>query len=494
MQQPRVQIHEAPAPNRPGLAGTRLVHYGPLWDEHLESLRQQHHGPVAVLVCHGMGQQVRYETISSVAEAILRQAEAASGRASDVEVHVSRLKDSFLARAEIKWTDRDSQDHAVHVYEAYWAPLTEGQVTYWDTIKFLFAAAWNGLRYSVPFGPHTFDRWVFGGPKAMRIGRATFFGLICVLGFLVAQVVAIGFVLAQLASEYKNVLAQPMPWLHLHQLTNLEGWRTLLYDWLRWLGPFFPGHSILIHWEPFSRVWWSALVKLVGWFLLIAEVLLARYFIIEYVGDVAAYISPYKDSKFDALRQKIQKVGLDVGKVIYGFGAADFAVPHYEKIVVVGHSLGSVLAYDTLNALINLDNTSAPADQRYAVHRTRALLTFGSPLDKTAFIFRLQANNPQDWIREQLAASVQPLILDYVRYRPIPPTVPPPGFEWFNIWSRMDIISGELNYYDDPALPPNQRPCVINQRDPKARIPLVAHIQYWTNPLLRKQLYRFVTE
>ena len=327
----------------------------------------------------------------------------------------------------------------------------------------------------------------------MRIGRATFLALICVLGFLVAQVAAIGFALAELAREYKTVLAQPTPWVHLHELTSLEGWRTLLYDWFRWLGPFFPDHTVLIHGDSFSRAWWSALIKLVSWFLLIAEVLLARYFIVEYVGDVAAYISPYKDSKFDELRQKIQKVGLDVGKVIYGFGLPNVAVPHYDKIVVVGHSLGSVLAYDTLNALINFDNTSAPADQRHVVRRTRALVTFGSPLDKTAFIFRMQANSPQDWIREQLAASVQPLILDYVRYRPIPPVVPPPGFEWFNIWSRMDIISGQLNYYDDPALPPNRPPWLINQPDPKAWIPLAAHVQYWTNPLLREQLYRFVT-
>src|SRR5262249_49386609 len=95
-----------------------------------------------------------------------------------------------------------------------------------------------------------------------------------------------------------------------------------------------------------------------------------------------------KDSKFEELRQKIQKVGLDVGKVIYGFRLPDVAVPHYEKIVIVGHSLGSVLAYDTLNALINLDNTSDAADQRYVVSRTRALLTFGSHLDKPAFIFQ----------------------------------------------------------------------------------------------------------
>src|SRR6516162_1263291 len=132
MGDPEVQIEAARAPRRRGLAGTQLVHYGPLWDENLEHLRQQNRGPVAVLVCHGMGQQVRYETISSIAQAIRTQAEANGGAISDVEVHVSNLNDSFLARAEIKWTDADSQERTAHVYEAYWAPLTEGRVTYWD--------------------------------------------------------------------------------------------------------------------------------------------------------------------------------------------------------------------------------------------------------------------------------------------------------------------------------------------------------------------------
>lgn len=225
------------------------------------------------------------------------------------------------------------------------------------------------------------------------------------------------------------------------------------------------------------------------WFGLVGEAFFVRYFIIEYVGDVAAYVSPYKDSKFDELRQQIQKVGLDIGKVIYGFGASQETVPRYDKIVVVGHSLGSVLAYDTLDALINTDSVSAPADRRGVVARTRALITFGSPLDKTAFIFRMQVRDSQGWIREQMVASAQPLILDYARYRPAP-------FEWVNIWSKADIISGELNYYDDPddpRHPPNKPPCVVNMRDPKSWIPFYAHVQYWNNPSLREQLYDSVS-
>jgi hypothetical protein len=153
---------------------------------------------------------------------------------------------------------------------------------------------------------------------------------------------------------------------------------------------------------------------------------------------------------------------------------------------MVGHSLGSVLAYDTLNALINLDNVCPDNERRGVVRRTRALITFGSPLDKTAFIFRMQASRDEDWIREQLAASAQPLILSYEQYRPL-------TFRWVNIWSSMDIISGSLEYYDDPAGPPSPEQHVENLPDPQAWIPLAAHVQYWDGEVFRKELYRYAS-
>jgi hypothetical protein len=478
MDTPERQIDAAVPRGGSPRKGTPLVHYGAAAEDIFARTTGAAPGPVAVLVCHGMGQQVRFETISSVAEAIRTEASALGGIVSPVEVHLSSENDSLLARAELNWTDPNQNAHTVHVYEAYWAPITEGQVSYWDTVKFLLAAAWNGLWYSRLFRKSTFERWMFDGRKPMEISPLTFLAILCVLAFLVIQVGIIGYVLMELAQQYKVALSQPAP-----AATTLGGF---FHVWLHWLLPFFPGHQVLFHPNGFGAAWWRALGIFFGWILLVVEALVVRYFLIAYVGSVAAYISPYKDSKFEEIRTKIQNVGLSVGKVIYGFGPPQPAIPQYAKIVIAGHSLGSVLAYDTLNALINQDNVSAPADQRGVVQRTRALVTFGSPLDKTAFIFRMQTSSDQEWIREQLAASVQPLIVSYELFRP-------PSFEWINIWSRMDIISGELNYYDDPARPPNLSPCVQNKMDPKASIPLYAHVQYWSNPLLGQQLYRLVT-
>ena len=459
--------------------GTPLVRYGFTSDGTLEKRTAgRADEPVAVLVCHGMGQQVRYETISSVAEAIRIEVTAENGpeNVQPISVHLSYENGSFLARAELDWTDRDRKKHSVHVYEAYWAPLTEGRVTYRDTILFLLSAGYNGVKYSKLFRSSTFKRWMFDCRKDMRIGPATFFGIICVLLALTVEVALIAYVLVVLSNVSKEIWSRPIPAMGTHDFFRA---------FYHWLAAIFPILDTLRHPGNFGREWWHAAGAVALWIFLILQTFVVRYFLIQYVGDVAAYISPYKASKFDEIRTQIQNVGLGVGKTIYGFGPPAPTVPHYPRVVVVGHSLGSVLAYDTLNALINLDNVSAHHDRRNVVARTRALVTFGSPLDKTAFIFRMQARNDHEWIREQLAASVQPLIVSYKDYRP-------PSFDWINIWSRMDIISGELNYYDDPLLPANAAPCVQNMPDPKANIPLYAHVEYWNNAVLRQQLYKFV--
>jgi hypothetical protein len=186
--------------------------------------------------------------------------------------------------------------------------------------------------------------------------------------------------------------------------------------------------------------------------------------------------------------------------VIYGFGNTTI-VPDYQRVVIAGHSLGSVLAYDTLNAVINLDLTSATPGSKHVVERTKKLITFGSPLDKTAFLFRNQSNHVKDPLREQMASAFQPLILDYDLFRK-------PHF-WTNLWSPLDIVSGSLDYYDAPPLAHGQKPDpsdplaagypaphdprrVENLKDPAGTVPIMAHVQYWVGDLLAQTLYEAV--
>ena len=436
------------------------------------------HGPrpVAMLVCHGMGQQVRFETLGLVASSILTAAEKNRCTVDPNGVHLTRSDDSFLARAELKWTTPGGHQRELHLYEAYWAPVTESKVSYADTLQFLFQAAWRGFRCSRFMRASTFHRWMFGDMRRVVITAGTQVALILVALALAIEVGAIAFVTVRVAAGIKALSAFIWPaWPHLGGLSRLlEPFLFLLRCAMEAAKPFLPAYAVLVH-PALTSTWFIALGKTLLWLVLIAQAFFVRYFLIQYVGDVAAYISPFKDSKFDSIRTEIQQIGLKIGRAIYGFTGVP-GVPDYHRVVMVGHSLGSVLAYDTLNALINTDLVSAPHDRRDVQARTSHLITFGSPLDKTAFLFRNQSNHPKDPLREQLTAGFQPLILDYAFRQ---------NLTWINLWAPNDVISGSLDYYDLPNHPRH----VQNIEDPAGTVPFKAHVQYWGGEMLASVLY-----
>jgi hypothetical protein len=490
-----------------GISETRKTFVAPLPDAP---------APSAVLVFHGMGQQVRFETLSDLASAILDEAEARKGTVTDLHIGIAPRADTpgqFLARAEIAWTDKDGAGHAAHVYEAYWAPLTEGKVTYWETIEFLLEGGCNGLKSILTPKYWSFDRWVFGGFRPMAITKGTPIGLLLVVFVLLFTVAIIAMAGAAVAEIVKKINS-PNPSDAIKVVVEtiygqIEGpWNYLT----SWVAGWFHSSAASVHLpDPAANAhiglcWY--LFAVVVWGVLVGLVFFIRYFIVAYVGAVAGYLSPYKDSKFEELREAVQKVGMDAARLIYYGskptpGAADAApkiaeaewIPDYQNIVFVSHSLGTVLAYDTLNAIFNLENTSNPppvgppgANNR-AVERTRALITFGSPLDKTAFIYRAQFNRDTQIgrIREEMACAIQPLITDY-SFR-FDQKRTPHGPRWINLWSPKDIISGELIYFDYKKQAPSRDSLVCNIPDPACTIPLYAHVQYWGGELLRKTVY-----
>jgi len=230
----------------------------------------------------------------------------------------------------------------------------------------------------------------------------------------------------------------------------------------------------LSHWlaKAFSSPVWV-------WPFLVIVSAQVRTLLVEYVGDVTAYVASNKVDSFDELRTKIKALAKESLSAVYSAKSQTSDQFEYDHICVVGHSLGSVIAYDTLNRLI-ADDQLAGGPAR-VVDRTGLLLTFGSPLDKTAFFFSVIGKTTRH-IREQLAAVVQPLIQDRVARDKI---------EWVNVYSRNDIISGSLDFYQfSEPLPEGLQQVrkVVNVRDKDALVPLVAHVEYWTNQTVWSEL------
>ena len=199
--------------------------------------------------------------------------------------------------------------------------------------------------------------------------------------------------------------------------------------------------------------------------------LVVRRFVVQYLGDVAVYITPHALDRFHEIRRAVKQAVRTAVSAVYeatDVDAEGAARPRYDAVLLAGHSLGSVVIYDALNALLLRDAELKGADN--VRERTKLLLTFGSPLDKTAYFFR-QQGRAEVAVREALAASLQPLILNY-EYRTFP---------WINVHSSRDPIGNGLAFYDLPAAEAPEEKRVQNVEDPDALLPLAAHAEHWDN-------------
>jgi hypothetical protein len=493
----------------------------------------------AIIAWHGMGQQLPCQTVETVARG-LAKAERHRTRGSEpaVTARLVELGTRPLWRAELDVTDDHGRPHRVHVYEAYWAAYTEGKITLAETVKVLLDAGYHGVHYGL-LPPHVFQRFLFNRWVAFGLKSSLAALYLILLGTLFALIVVNFAIATVLPVKLLTGVFNPVSWPSdalLGQITVDLSWLALAFGlsalvftaayWsqkpnrrdvvtsvrrptlqqLIWIligatvlvtllvgtvvawqlfVSLFPG-AVSWRWRPFPslaaavRGVWDIpsalpLGAVIGvWLIAIAGSAAVRWFLLEFVGDSAIYVSSHKLNRFFETRQTIKATSLATAEAIYRYGG-------YARHILMGHSLGSVIAYDTLNRLLNDDRLASGA---LAVKdRTRLLLTFGSVLDKVAFLFRAQSEFSD--VREALAAATQPLISD-ADARP----------RWINIFSRHDFLGGSLEYFDptfgtagrplDPASPVPSP--VENIPDPGAWIPGLAHEQYWTNDALLNTL------
>lgn len=541
----------------------------------------------AIIVAHGMGQQIPYETIDQVTEGLQNEDARVRGttrdKLPDPDVRIIRIGEQYLRRAELRLSSAGGE-RAVHIYEAYWAPKPHGNVTLRDVIGFLLRAGLNGLT-NIRKQVH---RMLFGEFRKVPARFGDFIALTITLLFVLALVVLDAIVLAagtaqigtppewlgatlftdlsfvamlfnavaittgialSVALLRRNLAGRlPVPYAFVLDLllinavlftiaaalraallvavhrtiaravylpdlvTNARAFSTLLVLVTLLLGGIaWAARSIRL--GAISRIvleiafflivilgFWAAgmgwlvlagtsgLVASIGtapgwiasavwvWPFLILVSLIVRKFLVEFLGDVAVYVSSHTLDRFEELRNTIRNCVQGVVSSVYQIREND--ADAYDRVIVVGHSLGSVIVYDALNRAI-LEDQLAANSARVAA-RTAAIVTFGSPLDKIAYLFAVQSGKTSK-TREALVAAGLPLIQDY-KFRPP---------RWINIHAAHDIISGKLDLYDDRVnASPSQR--IENLPDPDATIPLIAHTEYWRNELLFKSIHKVI--
>jgi hypothetical protein len=567
----------------------------------------------AVWIVHGMGQQIPFETLDSLTTGILKVADRFGARIPGSRPRVTAVKfgpsgpggkEQVVERVEIDLQDKEDAKKScqLHLYEAYWAPVTEGAAKLSDVISFFFnggmRSIWNSGK---PFLRAMFpDESPAGPQQGMQQFKIPFRAVleVTLTLLLLLSLIAINAVIVSAGAAKASIPAFTMMrfdqhWKQLSAIAtgmcaialsfgvilflgemckpaNLARWKKLFISIVGWIGFSVTALTILasaalmstvtrFQWvahflkgmnsesvqgvstlfllaaaflvvvslvsraskrssgtelrgDPFlvflfvlsfalhlavipalvlvarseltlpaylpAIVQWAASLlanPLWVWPALIVLAKLVRDLLIQFPGDVAIYVDSNKLDRFCKIRQEIKQIASDSVTGIYTARSADDSSWEYSKIAIVGHSLGSVIAYDTLNKLLNLDDITG--NHVDVEKRTCLLETFGSPLDKIAFFFTIQGKETFH-IREQLAAVVQPLIQSYAKFRTFP---------WVNVYSGNDIVSGSLQFYDLPDT--SYKFNVENIPDPDAVVPLAAHVDYWKNDLVWQQLY-----
>ena len=170
----------------------------------------------AVWIVHGMGQQIPYETLEQLADGLIREAEHSNpGLRIKPLFREVRVGDTVLQRVELTFprAGRDSQE--VHLYECYWAPMTEGAVQLRDVVKFLWDGGGRGL---INFFTG-FARALFGNMVEFSLTWRTPLYLLVTLAVLAALtvinaiIVGTGASLAGISSSQKFVPCALVPYL-----------------------------------------------------------------------------------------------------------------------------------------------------------------------------------------------------------------------------------------------------------------------------------------
>jgi hypothetical protein len=167
------------------------------------------------------------------------------------------------------------------------------------------------------------------------------------------------------------------------------------------------------------------------------------------VGDITIYSTTDQKSPYKIIRQQILRESLTLLKAILKDKQAN-----YDQVIIAGHSLGSCIAYDTLNLLCIEASLSQDKNNNLLLDKIKGLITFGSPLDKIAFFFREVPQEGQ-YIRQRIlehlnSFRVKPEFTQKNQYSiKNPVECKLDGVRWVNYYHLQDPISGHLDYYEN---------------------------------------------
>jgi pimeloyl-ACP methyl ester carboxylesterase len=363
-------------------------------------------GRTAILIVHGVGQQHKYQTVADFAAGLQPTIERRTG----VSLVAERVLMAVDGRAESVLRLRpDTSDSSacVDIVEYYYQPALQRRVETIDVVNWLVDTA-----------EHIRKLYETNARLKARLG----------------------------GEEAKTALGPS------YMLARTAWLLSILVPLWRWLRPV--GEALLGRALPF-------------WFSLIGRLIAGRIepLMRDFVGDVTAYTAIDPRLKLNDAREQILQGCVEMIKNLIERPGSQ---SQYDRVVVAGHSLGSVVAYDALSRIAHQCATDLWRPSLNVLNRLRGLVTFGSPLDKVALCFwpsddETQAASPTSGgVRAQWNALRHDLFAAMLQHfhgmrglavtsggAPVvqPSVQPLKHVVWLNFFHPRDIIAGSLDAF-----------------------------------------------
>ena len=164
--------------------------------------------------------------------------------------------------------------------------------------------------------------------------------------------------------------------------------------------------------------------------------------------------------------------------------AGDAKQPEYQRVIVVGHSLGSVVAYDALNRINNRMNVGLVGHE--LAGKVKGFVTIGTAAGQDRVLLPRAGEQTDRYVCRQIVNQLYGF-----KARDLDPKRTPregenlvnrierhlEGVRWLNFWDKMDPVSGPLDFYEG----------VENTEVNTGAGRLGAHSAYWGHPPVQEK-------
>ncbi len=205
-------------------------------------------------------------------------------------------------------------------------------------------------------------------------------------------------------------------------------------------------------------------------------------FLGRFMGDVESWASLSETDALHERRKAVLAEGMDIMRHV-------LADPKCKRVIVVGHSLGTSVAHDTLLALAQrnqgYNNDGDVMRGPVALTKIRHLVTIASPIDKINYFFESYRTKFPSYTRayESMRGDIQSA--------PFSRNISQPYIHWVNYWDGADVISGSLQ---SPTAAERMTHRVNNVHVSNENFPSPgrAHSAYFQNRTVISQLFEMI--